>query len=84
MQLLTVNSMGITERTGRNNQSIALDAVVDPFTVDSRRSIVYHIDSNNLMSVNLNIMNSAEVSEHYIENYLSRCSVLLYHYLFAC
>ena len=63
MELLAVNPMGVIEMILRTNQSVTLEAFRDPFTVDNRQSIVYYVDSNNLMSVNLNILNSAEVGD---------------------
>ena len=61
MELLAVDSEGVTA-TIRNSQPIPMEAIRGPFTVDNRRLIVYYINSNNLMSTNLNILNSAEVS----------------------
>ena len=66
MQLVAVDSEGVTA-TIRNSQPIPMEVIRDPFTVDNLRSIVYYINSNILMSTNLNILNSAKVSKHYIQ-----------------
>ena len=66
MELVAVDSEGVTT-TIRNSQPIPMEVIRDHFTVDNLRSIVYYINSNNLMSTNLNILNSAEVSKHYIQ-----------------
>ena len=66
MQLLAVDSDSMTI-TLRNSQSIPMEAIRGPFTIDNRQSIVYFVVSSNLMSMNLNILNSAEVSKHYIQ-----------------
>ena len=66
MQLVAVDSEGVTA-TIRNSQPIPMEVIRGPFTIDNLRSIVYYINSNILMSTNLNILNSAEVSKHYIQ-----------------
>ena len=62
MELLAIDSGGVVS-TIRNSQSIPSEVLRDPFAVDNRQSVVYYVDSNNLMSINLNIPDSAEVSQ---------------------
>ena len=66
MEFVAIDSEGVATMI-RNNQSSPLEAVRDPFIVDNYQSVVYYVDSNNnLMSVNLNIPDSDEVSEYYM------------------
>ena len=62
MELLAIDSEGVTTIVGMD-QSLSLESLGDPFAVDNHPSVIYYVDSNNLMSVNLNILNSPEVSE---------------------
>ena len=63
MELLAVDSEGVTTIIG-NDQTLPLESLGDPFAVDNRQSVAYYIDSNNLVGVNLNILNSVEVSKY--------------------
>ena len=65
MKLLAIDSGGVAS-TIRNNQSFPLEVLSDPFVVDNRELVAYYVESNNLMTVNLNIPNSAKVSKNYI------------------
>ena len=69
MELLAIDSGGVVS-TIRNNQSFPMEVLRDPFVVDNRQSIVYYVDSNNLMRINLNIPNSAEVSHILLTVYM--------------
>ena len=57
-----MNSMGMTVIVRENSQPVPMEAFRGPFTVDNRQLIVYYVDSDNLMSISHNILNSAEVS----------------------
>ena len=57
-----MNSMGMTVIVRENSQPVPMEAIRGPFTVDNRQLIVYYVDSDNLMSISRNILNSAEVS----------------------
>ena len=61
-----MNSVGMTVIVRENSQPTPMEAIRGPFTVDNRQLIVYYVDSNNLMSINHNIPNSAAVSYHCI------------------
>ena len=63
MELLAIDAEGVTTIIG-NDQTLPLESLGDPFAVDNRQSVAYYIDSNNLISVNLNILNSVEVSKY--------------------
>ena len=83
IELLAISSEGMATIVG-NNQSLLLESLGDPFAVDNHPSVIYYVDANNLMRVNLNILNSAEVSKclhtvHvFVLSVISLCTCIAY------